>query len=90
MKRYVNANEVLPERLVREIQKYVQGQQLYIPRVERQEWGSQTGIREELDRRNAEIVQRYRSGIDIPDLAEMYRLSEERVRSIIYETESDR
>ena len=29
---YVNAEEVLPEDLIREIQKYVDGKVLYIPR----------------------------------------------------------
>ncbi len=29
---YVNANEVLPDDLVQEIQKYLDGQLLYIPR----------------------------------------------------------
>lgn len=29
---YVNADEVLPEDLIREIQKYVDGKVLYIPR----------------------------------------------------------
>jgi Mor family transcriptional regulator len=84
----MNAKEVLPASLVREIQKYVQGRQLYIPRVERQAWGTGTGIREELDQRNREIARLYRAGVDIPELAEAYCLSMERIRAIIYESET--
>lgn len=89
MSKYVNANEVLPPDLVREIQKYVQGRQLYIPRVERRAWGTKSGIREELDQRNTEIVGCYRAGVGIPKLAEVYCLSEERIRAIIYESETE-
>jgi Mor family transcriptional regulator len=89
MKKYANAKEVLPERLIEEIQKYAQGMHLYIPTKTRKPWGSHTGIRDELKRRNAEIVRKYRSGIDIPKLAELYSLSEERIQSIIYAAESD-
>lgn len=48
MTRYVNARAVLPDSLVREIQKYVDGQHLYIPKTERADWGSVTGVRDEL------------------------------------------
>lgn len=87
-KKYVNAKEVLPKALIEEIQKYVEGKHVYIPRRSRKPWGSRTGIREQLKQRNTEIVNLYRSGIDVPELAEMYALSEERVQSIIYEKES--
>lgn len=84
MKKYVNAKEVLPEELIREIQKYVKGRHVYIPQTERQQWGDSTGIREEMERRNAEICRRYHGGLSVPELAKMYHLSEERVRGIIY------
>ena len=40
---YVNANEVLPDNLVQEIQKYLDGQLLYIPRKQSNtfSWGDQ-------------------------------------------------
>lgn len=89
MTKYVNAKQILPDHLVKEIQKYVQGKHLYIPRAERKPWGTETGARDQLRERNREIISMYRSGIDIPKLAELFFLSEDRIESIIYESEVD-
>ncbi|CAG7615047.1 CD3324 family protein [Paenibacillus allorhizosphaerae] len=89
MKRYKNARDVLPESLIQEIQKYVRGEHLYIPQTERKAWGEKSGTRDEMERRNKEIYQRYMDGIGITELAEMYHLSEERIRGILYETHTD-
>lgn len=88
MKKYVNAREVLPENLIKEIQKYVKGKHIYIPQTERQTWGESTGIRKELEQRNEEIVRRYESGVGISQLAQLFNLSEDRVRGIIYERQT--
>ena len=84
MSKYVNANLVLPESLVKEIQKYVQGTHLYIPSAERKSWGTESGLREELEQRNMEILIQFRNGFDVPTLSELYCLSEERIKSIVY------
>jgi Mor family transcriptional regulator len=89
MKNYINAKKVLPDELVKEIQKYVNGQYLYIPQSTRQQWGQNSGIREELKNRNSDIHQRYLEGIPIHTLAEIYNLSQERIRGIIYEKQMD-
>lgn len=49
--RYANARDVLPEPLVRELQKVVQGGYLYVPKDEhsRKRWGEESGYREELE-----------------------------------------
>lgn len=83
-KKYVNANKILPVDLIKEIQKYTEGVYVYIPKTERTAWGVGSGIREELDQRNKQIVHSYNNGIDIPILAEGYCLSEERVRAIVF------
>jgi hypothetical protein len=49
MKKYVNAKQILPESLIQEIQKYVKGQHIYIPQTDRQEWGTSTGVRENME-----------------------------------------
>ncbi|NIK79515.1 Mor family transcriptional regulator [Paenibacillus castaneae] len=85
MKKYVNAKDILPEHLIKEIQKHVRGKHIYIPQTERQTWGEATGIREELNERNAEIVKKYKSGFTISQLVDLYSLSEDRVRRIIYD-----
>jgi Mor family transcriptional regulator len=84
MKKYINAKDILPDRLIKEIQQYVKGQHIYIPQKERDAWGTSTGIREELEKRNAEIYCRHQEGFSIGQLAAMFNLSEERIRGIIY------
>ena len=46
---YINVDDVLPKTLVREIQKYVDGQLLYIPRKNGSSlsWGEKNGTKEE-------------------------------------------
>lgn len=52
--KYINANEILPKPLIKELQNYVQGGYVYVPikTDERKNWGEQSGYRLELDRRN--------------------------------------
>jgi hypothetical protein len=44
---YVKAAAVLPEKLLSEIQKYVQGETIYIPKTEsaHKKWGARSGAR---------------------------------------------
>jgi Mor family transcriptional regulator len=88
MSKYVNAKQVLPESLVKEIQKYVQGTHIYIPSSERKSWGTESGIREELEHRNMEIIIHFRNGNEISRLSDLYCLSEERIKAIVYGRES--
>ena len=62
---YVNANEVLPDDLVQEIQKYLDGQLLYIPRKQSNafSWGEKSGIRDKMAERNRQIQVRFHPGI---------------------------
>ena len=89
---YVNAEEVLPEDLIREIQKYVDGKVLYIPRKIENfvSWGEKNGTRDRLATRNKEIVCRFYSGKSIVELGKMYFLSEKRIQGIIHEYESSK
>lgn len=84
-KNYINAREVLPEKLIKEIQQYVQGKHVYIPKTDRQSWGSVSGTRELLEERNENIVRLFDGGVSIPHLADLFNLSPERIRGIIYE-----
>lgn len=45
--KYTNANKILPEKLINEIQKYVQGETIYIPKqeTEYEKWGARSGGR---------------------------------------------
>ena len=84
--KYINATKVLPEKLIVEIQKYVQGENLYIPKQETEyrKWGTSSGGRQLLDHRNAAIKNSFISGISIQQLAKEYYLSTETIKKIVY------
>lgn len=87
---YVNAEEVLPKILVEEIQKYVDGRLLYIPRKNENSlsWGEKNGTKEKLAERNRTIANRYYAGQTVAQLSKLYFLSEKRIQGIIHEYES--
>lgn len=82
----MNANKVLPEKLIEEIQKYVQGETIYIPKLETEhlKWGTLSGGRMTLDRRNDTIRHSFNSGSSIQQLADEYYLSTETIKKIVY------
>lgn len=83
---YLRGDESLPPELLREVQKYVQGAVLYIPRHsdERLGWGRRNGAREALDRRDEAIRSARTSGSSIDDLAEEYGVSIDAIRKVLY------
>ena len=83
---YLRGDENLPPELLREVQKYVQGAVLYIPRHsdERLGWGRRNGAREALDRRDEAIRAARASGSSIDDLAEEYSVSIDAIRKVLY------
>lgn len=82
---YLNGNDVFPEELLRQIQKYVSGKLVYIPaRDERRGWGETSGYKRYLRERNAGIRSEFAEGSSIEGLAEKYALSWESVRKIVY------
>ncbi|MGF6950166.1 Mor family transcriptional regulator [Neobacillus sp. B4I6] len=84
--KYVNASNILPEKLIREIQKYVQGETIYIPKPETtyRKWGSLSGGRKLLNQRNSNIKSAFTSGTSIQELAHEYFLSIETIKKIVY------
>ncbi|MET3847340.1 CD3324 family protein [Paenibacillus sp. OAE614] len=85
--KYVSASGILPEQLLQEIQKYVQGRTIYIPSREdgRKKWGQLSGQRDYLRKRNLEIRQSFRKGIGVEQLSQSYCLAEETIRKIVYQ-----
>lgn len=82
---YRNAKDVLPPELVLELQKYVDGELLYIPtKSEKSEWGLRSGARQKYAERNHEIRERYKSSVSIEELARLYFLSTDSIRKIVY------
>ncbi|HEX7714803.1 MAG TPA: CD3324 family protein [Bacillota bacterium] len=82
---YRNGKEILPAELLREIQQYVQGELIYIPKPEtsRAGWGERNGTREILRSRNTEICSLYWSGSPVAELIDRFHLSEDSVKKII-------
>lgn len=83
---YLKATAILPEELILEIQKYVQGETIYIPKPEatHKKWGSRSGTRKYIDERNINIRKAYKTGSSMEQLADKYFLSIETIKKIIY------
>ncbi|ABX41898.1 CD3324 family protein [Lachnoclostridium phytofermentans] len=83
--KYINAAEILPDNLLNEIQRYVNGEVLYIPSVKKEiKWGERNGTRQYFESRNRVIKQKFQIGITIEQLAEEFGLAYETVRKIVY------
>lgn len=83
--RYRNASDILPDDLLREVQKYAAGETLYFPRDRaRKQWGENSGARQFFKQRNDEIRRKYLEKVSIERLADEYCLAEETVRKIIF------
>lgn len=67
------------------IQKYVEGEYIYIPRKEcnRKQWGDKTNTRKEIKLRNTNIYEEYKNGTSRKALAEKYFLSIKSIDRII-------
>ncbi|MDF2533787.1 MAG: hypothetical protein K0R80_2424 [Clostridia bacterium] len=88
---YKNGKQILPRKLLLELQKYVQGELVYVPKPGecRAGWGENNGTRIQLMSRNIEIYNLYRSGISVKELIESYHLSEDSIRKIITKTNKE-
>ena len=83
--KYVNAAEILPERLLRELQSYIDGDVLYVPKYSsKKKWGTVSGSRIFYGERNREIQRLYREGCSMEALSEKYGLAHSTIRKIIY------
>lgn len=83
--KYAKAQDVLPEDILKIIQKYVDGKYIYIPKKDdnHKSWGEDSGIRSNLKARNSEIYKKYLNGTTIDVLTQEYYLSEKSIRRII-------
>ncbi|XEC93803.1 CD3324 family protein [Paenibacillus tarimensis] len=85
---YKNGKDVLPPSLLKELQNYIQGELVYIPKPKNQRagWGEVSGTRKLLAERNEEICRFYTNGWTVADLERKYHLSGESIRKIIIKT----
>lgn len=82
--KYKNTKNILPKELVTEIQKYIQGDIIYIPiQGEKTSWGEKSGYKEDLNNRNKQIFNLYTLGHDISEIQDMFNLSKSSILKII-------
>lgn len=88
---YIKATDVLPEELVNLIQNFIEGEYIYIPRKEgnRKAWGELTKSKQETFKRNLEIYEKYKTGVSIKTLCEIYYLSPKSIQRIIRKNRKD-
>ena len=82
---YKKAAHILPQKLLEEVQEYVDGEFIYIPRASEKKrgWGTGTSTREELRERNMQIYRDFLSGMHTEALAEKYYLSLKSIQRIV-------
>ncbi len=85
--RYARAQDILPAQLLSQLQQYIDGAYLYVPRKEenRLAWGERTHSKKETAARNRLIFLEAKAGKEIPALAETYFLTEKTIRRILLE-----
>jgi Mor family transcriptional regulator len=82
---YKKGTEVLPAHLLTEIQKYIEGSLVYIPKKStRVGWGQASGARRIIDQRNQKIIRLFEQGDTITELSEKFHLGEETIKKIVY------
>lgn len=81
---YINATSVLPKEMIKEIQKYANGVNLYIPKVP-EEKRTCSSYQIELYQRNQEIYELFLQGEKVSKLAAEYYLSDKSIYRILGE-----
>lgn len=84
--KYKKAESVLPEALLNEVRKYIQGEYLYISKADgsKKKWGEKTGVKRQLTERNRLIRQAFQEGKSIEDLSKEYFLAVNTIKQIVY------
>ena len=82
---YIYALEILPADLIEKIQEYVDGQVIYIPKIQskRCKWGEKTDTKAYFKERNFEIYNSYKNGTSVFELSEKYFLTPKSIQRII-------
>ncbi len=82
---YKNAAKILPSYLLREVQKYIEGGLIYVPRNGKKSgWGCVSGTREIIDSRNREILRLFENNYSVDELSHKFHLSDETIKKIVY------
>ena len=82
---YIKAENVLPQELIEAIQQYVDGESIYIPSKEKQDWGTKSNAKRFFRERNESIYEGALRGMRPMELALRYSLSEKSIQRILRE-----
>ena len=82
---YQNSANLLPKELIEQIQKYVDGKVIYIPKkqINKKSWGENTDTKQVLSSRNCKICSDRQNGMTIKQLSEKYFLTEKSIQRIL-------
>lgn len=87
--KYKNAADILPEGLLKEVQSYIDGEILYVPKATpKMKWGAKNGSKDYYLERNKKIKQRFCAGESMEQLAEFYGLAHNTIHKIIYDEQT--
>lgn len=83
---YINADAILPEELLKEIQRHIPGGLVYIPKPKEahQKWGEKSGSRAVVRERNDQIRRLFAAGLTVHELTERFFLSIDSIKKIVY------
>lgn len=82
--KYRNAGKLLPVQLLTELQKYAEGELIYVPgRKRKAGWGTLNGSRARYAERNTRMARSFRDGASIEEISRDYFLSTDSVRKIL-------
>lgn len=79
---YKNGKDALPPDLLRQVQQHVQGESLYIPKLQPRTGGVRQ-VNAALQVRNAHIRLAYRQGVSVQALSQTYYLSPQAIYKIL-------
>jgi len=83
--RYINAQDIFPDDVLAAMQQFVDGAYIYIPKKNenRKKWGDNTRSKIETQERNKKIYAKYKSGLNVNELALEYYLSDKSIQRIV-------
>lgn len=86
----MNVFKLLPKELVEQIQEYIEGQTIYIPKQQKKrcKWGEKTDTKSYLKRRDLEIYSSFKEGTSVMELSEKYFLTPKSIQRIIRNTQN--
>lgn len=82
---YKNAVSVFPADLLKAMQRYIDGEYIYIPRKaeSKKRWGEVKNSRQYIQERNEIIFSQYQDGLSVEDIASSHYLSPKTIYKIL-------